>query len=88
MESLYPVKCKREYKSIDPCPLERTNLSLLNQFGLFGLCLRNSLHRIVAMSAIPMGAPGCPEFALLTASKLKNLIALANVLLFTPSPFN
>ena len=41
--------------------------------GLFGLCFRNSLHNIVAISAIPMGAPGCPEFALLTASRLRTL---------------
>ncbi len=88
MDNLYPVKCKREYKSIDPCPLDKTNLSLLNQLGLFGLCFRNSLHSIVAISAIPIGAPGCPEFALLTASRLKNLIAFASVLLFTASPFN
>ncbi|CDL82930.1 hypothetical protein XSR1_260039 [Xenorhabdus szentirmaii DSM 16338] len=32
------------------------------------------------MSAIPIGAPGCPDFAFCTASMLKKRIALARVL--------
>ena len=52
------------------------NLSLFNQFGLFGLKFRKFLKSTVATSAIPIGIPGCPEFAFSTASIDKNLMAL------------
>ena len=42
----------------------------------FGLKLRKFLKSTVATSAIPIGIPGCPEFAFSTASIDKNLIAL------------
>ena len=54
--------------SIEPCPLESTNLSLLNQLGLEGLCTKCRRHRTSAISAIPMGMPGCPQLAFCTAS--------------------
>ena len=37
---------------------------------------------------MPIGAPGWPELAALTASRLRNLIALESILLFILSPFD
>ena len=65
---------------MDPWPAERMNLSLLIQLGFFGLKFRKFLNRTVTTSAIPIGIPGCPEFAFCTASIDKNLIQLANSL--------
>ena len=73
---LYPVRYNKEYNNIDPCPADKTNLSLLSQLGFFGLNLKKYLNRIVATLAIPIGIPGCPELAFCTASMDKNLIAL------------
>lgn len=47
---------------------ERTNLSLLTQPGFFGLKVMNLFQRTWATGAIPMGAPGWPEFASAVAS--------------------
>ena len=44
------------------------------------LKFKKSLNNTVTASAIPMGIPGCPEFAFCTASIDKNLIQLANSL--------
>ena len=56
---LYPVKIKsEEYNNIDPCPADKTNLSLFSQFGFFGLNLRKYLNRIVDTSAIPSAYQG------------------------------
>jgi hypothetical protein len=40
------------------------------------LCFKWFFHKAVAISAMPMGIPGCPELAFWTASIDKNLIAL------------
>ena len=61
--------------SIEPCPLERTNLSLLSQFGSCGLCCKWCRHSTSAISAIPMGAPGWPDLACSMASAARILIA-------------
>ena len=53
-----------EYNSIDPCPALRINRSLLSQSGQLLSNFRNFVNRTVATSAIPIGIPGCPEFAL------------------------
>ena len=50
---------------------ESTKRSLLSQSGFFGLKFTNLLKRMWATGAIPMGAPGCPELALLVASTWK-----------------
>ena len=55
----------------------------VNPIGIFGLNLRWYLNNTVATSAIPIGIPGCPEFAFCTASIDKNLIAFDNWLNFT-----
>jgi hypothetical protein len=47
---------------------ERTNRSRLSHFGFLGLKVMNLLNRTWATGAIPMGAPGWPEFALKVAS--------------------
>ena len=60
---------------MEPCPFESINLSRFIQLGLRGLCFKYFLHKTFAMSAIPIGAPGCPDFAFCTASALKNLTA-------------
>ena len=45
--------------------------------GLLGLCCMWSFQSTSAMSAMPIGAPGCPEFAFCTASMLKARMAFA-----------
>ena len=55
---LYPVRYKREYSSIEPCPADKTNLSLFSQLGFAGLNFKKYLNNIVATSAIPIGIPG------------------------------
>ena len=60
---------------MEPCPADRTNLSLFIQLGFFGSNFRKYLNKIVATSAIPMGIPGCPELAFSTASIDRNLNA-------------
>src|SRR5690606_9819266 len=51
--------------------------SRLAHWGFAGLCWRWRFHSATAMSAMPMGAPGCPELACCTASMAKARIALA-----------
>ena len=63
---------------MEPCPADKTNLSLLIQLGFFGLNLRWYLNNTVATSAIPIGMPGWPELAFCTASTDKNLTAFDN----------
>ena len=77
---LKPVKYNNEYKSIEPCPADKTNLSLLSQLGLFGLNFKKYLNKIVTTSAIPIGIPGCPELAFWTASIERKRIAFAKFL--------
>ena len=53
---------------MEACPLESTKRSRSTHSGCAGLYLRKSPHRTWAMSAIPIGAPGCPDLARSTAS--------------------
>ena len=62
---------------MEPWPFESTKRSRFHHFGLPGLCLSTSRHSTSAMSAMPMGAPGCPEFAACTASMESARMALA-----------
>ena len=71
----YPNKCNKEYSSIDPCPADKTNLSLLSQSGFFPLWFI-FVHNVNAIVAAPSGRPGCPEFDFCIASADKTLIAL------------
>ena len=75
------MRYNNEYSSIEPCPADKINLSLLIQLGFAGSNLIKFLNKIVATSAIPIGIPGCPELALCTASTDKNLIEFAKSLL-------
>ena len=77
---LYPVKYSKEYKSIEPCPADKINLSLFNQLGFLGLNFKKYLNKIVTTSAIPIGIPGCPELAFWTASIERKRTAFANIL--------
>ena len=54
--------------SIEPCPFESTKRSRSGQPGLAGLWRRWSFQSTSAMSAIPIGIPGWPDFARSTAS--------------------
>ena len=51
-----------------PWPAESTNRSRLGQRGFPGLWRRCRVQRIYAAGAIPIGIPGCPDFAFWTAS--------------------
>src|SRR5690625_2858327 len=62
---------------MDPCPLDNTKRSRSAQDGSEGLWRKCLPHSATAISAIPMGAPGWPEFACWTASMDKMRIALA-----------
>src|SRR5699024_2946271 len=48
------------------------------QSGLAGFSLMKSLHNTSAISAMPMGMPGCPELACWTASMARMRMALAS----------
>ena len=65
---------------MEPCPADKTNLSLFNQLGFLGLNFKKYLNKIVATSAIPIGIPGCPELAPCTASIDRKRIAFAKIL--------
>ena len=67
---------------MEPCPADKTNLSLFNQLGFFGLKFKKFLNKTAITSAIPIGKPGCPDLAFSTASMDKNLIALDKSLYF------
>ncbi len=73
----YPDRCSSEYISIEPWPADNTNLSRSAQSGAEGSNFRYFDHRTVATSAIPIGIPGCPEFAAWTASIERARMALA-----------
>src|SRR5690606_11538582 len=62
---------------MEPWPLDSTKRSRLAQAGLLGLWRKCRPHKATAMSAMPMGAPGWPEFAACTASIAKARMALA-----------
>ena len=66
---------------MEPCPLESTKRSRSDHLALVGLNFMWPFHNTSAMSAIPIGAPGCPELAFCTASILNARIALASSLL-------
>src|SRR4051812_10567914 len=63
---------------MEPWPFDSTKRSRLLHFGLAGLWLRKSFHSTSAMSAIPIGMPGCPDLAASTASIDNARMALAN----------
>src|SRR3712207_9571262 len=53
---------------MEPCPAESTKRSRSGQRGSAASNFRKRVHSAVAASAIPMGMPGCPDFAASTAS--------------------
>ncbi|CFW32044.1 Uncharacterised protein [Bordetella pertussis] len=57
--------------------MDSTKRSRLAQAGSAGLWRRLPSHSACAISAIPMGAPGCPEFAFCTASIASTRMASA-----------
>ena len=63
--------------SIDPCPADRTKRSRSGQCGSVASNFRCSSNRTVAASAMPIGMPGCPDFAASTASIDNARMALA-----------
>src|ERR1700675_2712273 len=72
------MRCSTKYNNMEACPFESTNRSRSSHVGLPGLNLSTSRHRTSAMSAMPMGAPGCPELAFWTASMDRARMALAS----------
>src|SRR5690554_3700929 len=63
---------------MEPWPLDSTKRSRSYQCGLPGLCFMKSFHNTSAISAMPIGAPGWPDFAFCTASMLNARMALAS----------
>src|SRR5712664_4181796 len=53
---------------MEPWPLESTKRSRPGHAGFFGLWRRKRRHSTSAISAMPIGMPGWPEFAFWTAS--------------------
>ena len=53
---------------MEPWPALKTNLSLLIQSGCLFETFKTFLNKTVPTSAIPIGIPGCPEFAFSTAA--------------------
>ena len=72
-----PERWKSAYTSDEACPPENTRRSRSAQDGSFGSTLRCLSQRTVARSAIPIGAPGCPDFAFSTMSAQRQRIVLA-----------
>src|SRR5690606_15957978 len=62
---------------MEPWPAERMKRSRSAQWGLAGSNFITLVKRTVAISAQPMGRPGCPELAFSTASIDSDRIALA-----------
>lgn len=65
----YVVTCEvtSEYSSMKPWPLESTKWSRSIHDGLAGSCLWKSFHKASAISAMPIGMPGWPQFVFWTA---------------------
>jgi hypothetical protein len=55
-------------KKVQNSTYERTNRSRLTHLGFLGLKVMNLFHTTWATGAIPIGAPGWPEFAWNVAS--------------------
>ena len=74
----YPLRCRREYSSIDPWPFDWTTRSRSSHSGSFGL---NGVTReqAVAVSAAPSGFPGCPSPTRSIASIERKRMAFAMV---------
>src|SRR5271154_6172265 len=56
---------------MEACPAESKKRYRLGHTGSCGSKRRNPCHSVYASGAIPMGVPGCPEFAACTASMAK-----------------
>ena len=63
-----------EYNNADACPADKTNLSLLIQFGLFTSNLKKFVYKLYIIGAAPSATPGCPPPASLIMSILSPLI--------------
>ncbi len=62
---------------MEPWPFDRMNRSRSIQCGSAASNCMKSLNSTVAMSAMPIGAPGCPLLACCTASMDKKRMQLA-----------
>ena len=76
------------YKSIEPCPDDKTNLSRSKKSGFLGLNFKKSSKRVKATVAAPSGRPGCPELASLIAVAEITLTALTAKIITTISAFS
>src|SRR5918994_5067413 len=63
---------------MEPWPLESTKRSRLGQSGLAGLWRRWRFQSATAISAMPIGMPGWPDFAASTASMASARMELAS----------
>jgi hypothetical protein len=73
------VRWSIAYRSVDACPIDRTNRSRLGQIGSSGLTRRNRCHSVYPTGAVAIGVPGCPEFAYWTASMHRvRIVAIAS----------
>src|SRR3954468_4767588 len=64
---------------MEPWPFDSTKRSRSGQCGSAGLWGRWRFHSASAISAMPIGMPGWPDLALLTASTASMRSALASV---------
>src|SRR5499425_155030 len=62
------ARCKMVYRSVEACPAESTKRSRFIQIGSSGSNRRSLCHKQYTVGDIPMGVPGCPEFACWIAS--------------------
>jgi hypothetical protein len=62
----------------EPWPFDMTKRSRSGHRGFAGLWRRESFQRTSAISAMPMGAPGCPDLACSTASMERTRMAFAS----------
>jgi hypothetical protein len=64
---------------MEPWPAESTKRSRSGHVGLAASNFRKRENRTVAMSAVPIGIPGWPDFAFSTASMASERIAFASL---------
>src|SRR3954468_3960951 len=62
---------------MEPWPADSTKRSRSGHCGALGSNFRDLPNNTVATSAMPIGMPGCPDFAASTASMARARIALA-----------
>ena len=63
-----PVRCNNDQSSAEACPADSTKRSRFGQIGSAGSKRRKRCQSVYVTGAMPIGVPGCPEFAASIAS--------------------